>query len=66
MTHGALLSFSSLVDSKMLIQVSLLSKRLIAIRFLTFERAFTSVDTKMIKKIMPLSEVHLASIVITF
>ena len=66
MAHGTLLSFPSLMDSKMLIQISFLSKGLIAIRFLTFERAFTSMDTQMIKKIMPLSEIHLTSIVITF
>lgn len=66
MTHGTLLSFPPLMDSKMLIQICLLGKGLITIRFLTFERTFASVDTQMIKKIMPLSEVHFASIVITF
>jgi hypothetical protein len=66
MAHWALLSFPPLMNSKMFIEISFLGKGLITIRFLTFERTFTSVDTKMIKKIMPLSEKHFASIVITF
>lgn len=66
MAHGAFLSFSPLMYSKMFIQISFLSKWLITIRFLTFERSFTSVNSEMVKKIMPLSKIHFTSIMIAF
>ena len=57
---------SSLMDSQVFVQVSLLSKALIATWFLAGKWSLTCMNSQMIKKVMPLSEKHLAVGVVTF
>jgi hypothetical protein len=64
--HRAFLPLSPLVDSKMLVEISLLCKTLVATRFFAFEWSLTCVDSQMVEEIMPLSEKHVAPAVITF
>ena len=54
------------VDFLMLIKVSFLTKRLITPCMLTHKRAFSCVHSQMVKKVVPLSENHVTSIIVTF
>ena len=54
------------MNSQVLIQIRFLCKALVTARLLTTERPFTCVDSQMIEEIMPLSEVHVAILVVAF
>ena len=54
------------VDFLMFIKVSFLTKGLITSCMFTHKRTFSSVHSQMVKKVVPLSENHVTSIIVTF
>ena len=59
-------SSAFLVHCNVLIEIGFLGKRLATLGLWTQEGSLSSVDAKVVKKVMPLSEEHAAATVVTF
>ena len=65
-TLAASWSLPFLMNSDMLVKISLLSKRLIAKWFRAQKRTLSSVHSKVIKEVVPFPEKHLAIAKVAF